>query len=320
MLVSFFSFTMLTSMSSSRVFSPTIMPSYTRSPGSMNISPRSCTCSMRVGGDLAGAVGDQRAGHAVRDVALPRLVAVEQVVQQPGAARVGEELVAEADEAARGDAELQPHAPGAVVDHVDHAARGGCRSSASRRRRTPPGSRSTRCSIGSWRTPSISRVMTSGLLTASSKPSRRIVSMRMAICSSPRPETLKASGVSPGSTRRLTLVSSSRSRRSLRLREVTYLPLPAGERRGVDLEHHADGGLVHDDGGSGRGSSASVMVSPMLTSSKPASATMSPGPGLLDLGRARGPRRRRGCVTARPRPPGRRAAPAPRPAARARAR
>ena len=42
MLVSFFSLVMLTSMSSAREFSPTIMPSYTSVVGSTNSVPRSC--------------------------------------------------------------------------------------------------------------------------------------------------------------------------------------------------------------------------------------------------------------------------------------
>ena len=42
MLVSFFSLVGLTSMSSAREFSPTIMPSYTSVPGPTNIVPRSC--------------------------------------------------------------------------------------------------------------------------------------------------------------------------------------------------------------------------------------------------------------------------------------
>ena len=41
--VSFFSFVGLTSMSSARAFSPTIMPSYTVSPGPTNSCPRSCS-------------------------------------------------------------------------------------------------------------------------------------------------------------------------------------------------------------------------------------------------------------------------------------
>ena len=46
----------------------------------------------------------------------------------------------------------------------------------------------------------------------------------MASCSSPRPITLKASGPPASSTRMETLVSSSLSSRSRRLREVTYWP------------------------------------------------------------------------------------------------
>ena len=42
MLVSFFSFVGLTSMSSARAFSPTIIPSYTSVPGATNNVPRSC--------------------------------------------------------------------------------------------------------------------------------------------------------------------------------------------------------------------------------------------------------------------------------------
>src|SRR5436853_358964 len=47
----------------------------------------------------------------------------------------------------------------------------------------------TRCSIGSSTWPSVSRVMICGLPTSISKPSRRIISIRMASWSSPRPDT-----------------------------------------------------------------------------------------------------------------------------------
>ncbi len=84
-------------------------------------------------------------------------------------------------------------------------------------------------SYGSCLSPaSFSMITTSGRPTASSKPSRRMVSISTERCSSPRPETLNFSGLSPGSTRRATLCSSSFSRRSLMLRLVTNLPsLPA---------------------------------------------------------------------------------------------
>ena len=46
MLVCFFSFVTLTSMSLGRAFSPMTMPSYTCVAGSMKISPRSCRLKM----------------------------------------------------------------------------------------------------------------------------------------------------------------------------------------------------------------------------------------------------------------------------------
>jgi len=46
----------------------------------------------------------------------------EHLVQQPRAARLGEELGAEADQRPRRDEILHPHPPGAVVHHLLHAA------------------------------------------------------------------------------------------------------------------------------------------------------------------------------------------------------
>ncbi len=80
-------------------------------------------------------------------------------------------------------------------------------------------------SYGSCRSPfSPVRVMTRGRETWNSYPSRRIVSIRMPRCSSPRPETLWVSGLSVGSTRSATLRSSSLKSRSRNWRLVTYLP------------------------------------------------------------------------------------------------
>ena len=69
-------------------------------------------------------------------------------------------------------------------------------------------------------------MMTSGLPTASSYPSRRIVSIRTERWSSPRPETMNESRSSVGSTRRATFDCSSRSSRSLRCRDVRNWPSP----------------------------------------------------------------------------------------------
>ena len=97
-------------------------PRRPRSPGPTNSEPRSCRPKQREGGGPAAPVGDERAGRARAQLADPRLLAVEDVVQEPGAARLGEELGAEADQAARGDEVLHAHPAGAVVDHLLHAA------------------------------------------------------------------------------------------------------------------------------------------------------------------------------------------------------
>ena len=72
-----------------------------------------------------GAVGDQRAVVARADLAGPRVVALGDVVGDAGAAGLGEELGAEADQAARGDDEVHPDPAGAVVGHALHAALAG---------------------------------------------------------------------------------------------------------------------------------------------------------------------------------------------------
>ncbi len=66
--------------------------------------------------------------------------------------------------------------------------------------------------------------MTRGRDTWNSNPSRRIVSIRMARWSSPRPDTVWVSGLSVGSTLSATFRSSSLKSRSRTCRLVTYLP------------------------------------------------------------------------------------------------
>ena len=77
------------------------------------------------GRDDTRAVGDDRAVLTRDDVPGPRLVAVRDRVRDAGAAGRGEELGAEADQAARRDDELHAHPAGAVVGHVVHAALAG---------------------------------------------------------------------------------------------------------------------------------------------------------------------------------------------------
>src|SRR5207247_6822925 len=75
----------------------------------------------------ARAVGDERAGGARRDRAVPRLPAREDVIHDPGALRVRQELRSESDEPARRDPEFEPDPAAAVIHHLRHrpAARAG---------------------------------------------------------------------------------------------------------------------------------------------------------------------------------------------------
>ena len=66
----------------------------------------------------AGAVGDEGAGLARLQLTEPWLPAVEDVVGDAGAARFGQELGAEADQAAGRNEVLHPHPAAAVVAHL----------------------------------------------------------------------------------------------------------------------------------------------------------------------------------------------------------
>ena len=118
--------------------------------------------------------------------------------------------------------------------------------------------------------------ITSGRDTWSSYPSRRIVSIRIDKCNSPRPETVHLSGESVGSTRRETSVCNSACKRSSTLREVTHLPsLPAnGELLTKKVIWRVGSSMCRI----GRASTASVgvMVSPTKISSIPETAIKSP--------------------------------------------
>ena len=109
-----------------------------------------------------------------------------------------------------------------------------------------------------------------------------MVSTRMARASSPRPWTSQVSGRSVGSTRSDTLPTSSRSSRSLTIRAVTLVPFSrptSGEVFTPMVIEMAGSSTVIS--GSGRGSSGSASVSPIMMSAMPATAMMSPGPARL---------------------------------------
>ena len=145
------------------------------------------------------------------------------------------------------------------------------------------GQSTTRCSIGSSRCPSSMRVMTSGWPTSTSYPSRRIISIRMASWSSPRPETRNVSGASVSSIRIATLVRASLKRRSRRCRDVTYLPSRPAKGETFAENSMATVGSSIRIGGSATGRSGSASVSPISIASMPATATTSPGPRLGHL-------------------------------------
>src|SRR5229473_1695830 len=73
------------------------------------------------GGD-AGTVGDERARGAQGHFSGIVHPAVKNGMNQRGAAGVREQLAAQADQAARGDFEIQAHAAGIVVAHLEHFA------------------------------------------------------------------------------------------------------------------------------------------------------------------------------------------------------
>ena len=71
---------------------------------------------------MPAAVGHHRAVAPGLELAVPGLPPVEDVVEHAGAAGLGHELGAEADQAAGRNPVLHPHPAGAVVDHLDEPA------------------------------------------------------------------------------------------------------------------------------------------------------------------------------------------------------
>ena len=84
--------------------------------------PRSCRRVQGEARGAPGAVGDQGPGGSGAQLAGPRLPALEHVVEQAGAAGLGEELGAEADQPASRGEVVEPHPAGRVVDHLLHPA------------------------------------------------------------------------------------------------------------------------------------------------------------------------------------------------------
>src|SRR6185503_4963800 len=73
-----------------------------------------------IGDGLAAVVGNEDAVAAAGDLALVRLIGVEQAVEDRGAARVGEQFALVADEAAGRRVKDEAQAAAAGRTHLDH--------------------------------------------------------------------------------------------------------------------------------------------------------------------------------------------------------
>ena len=142
-------------------------------------------------------------------------------------------------------------------------------------------------SIGSCFSPLTSFITTRGLLTAISKPSRRMFSNKMVRCNSPRPMTSKIPSSSVSLTRSATLCCSSFCRRSQIWRLVTYLPSRPASGLVLTQKFIVSVGSSTLSIGSGDGVTGSVIVTPIPTSSIPLINTISPGPAWVAWTRSR---------------------------------
>ena len=131
-------------------------------------------------------------------------------------------------------------------------------------------------SIGSIFLPFSSLKITFGLETCNSKPSLLIVSIRTDKWSSPLPDTSKQSGVI-SLTLKLTLVSNSFINLSLKCLDVTNSPLPANGES-FTIKFMLSVGSSISTNGKASGLAASAIVSPMLASTIPLTAIISPNP------------------------------------------
>src|SRR3954447_5843313 len=277
MFVSFLGFDAFTSRSLSREFSPTTIPSYSSSPGATKSDPRSCrfvianavawprrsATRLPLGRVRSSPCHGSHISNTWCRIPVPR-DSVRNSVRKPINARAG----------TRYSMRAQPVPWFTICCSRPLRSASSCVTTPMNSSGMSIATRST----GSSRLPSTSFVNTSGLPTVSSKPSRRISSMRIASCSSPRPCTSQASGRAVGRTRKETLPTSSASRRCLTWLAVSRVPsVPASGLVLIPIVTDKLGSSTVVTG-SGRGSSGSAMVSPIVTSGSPASATISPGP------------------------------------------
>ena len=76
----------------------------------------------RIGGRLSWPVCNQRSGRAFCKRAMPRLIAVEDMVEETRPSCIGEKLGTKADQPSGGNPEFEPDPAVAVVVHLLHSA------------------------------------------------------------------------------------------------------------------------------------------------------------------------------------------------------
>ena len=118
MFVSFLALSGLTTRSLSRLWMPTTWPSYTSSPCAHHQAAAFLQVEERIGEHGALPVRDHHAVPALGDLPVEhRRVTIEHVEHEPETRRQRAELGLEADQAARGNHVVEPHATLAVGVH-----------------------------------------------------------------------------------------------------------------------------------------------------------------------------------------------------------
>jgi hypothetical protein len=225
-----------------------------------------------------GAVGDHRTVGAVLDRTGPRLVALGDGCRDAGAAGVREELGAEADQATGGNDELHAAPAGAVVGHVGHAALAGCHE-------LRDGAEVFFRHVDGHVLHRLVDLAVDGLGDNLRLADGQLEAFTAHLLDEDGQRELATAldfpgvGTLGGRTLMETLPISSLSRRSFTWRAVTLAPLtlPASGEVLIPMVMEIAGSSTVISG-SGCGFSASVRVSPMVISSMPATATISPGP------------------------------------------
>src|SRR5687768_7028999 len=221
-------------------------------------------------------VGHQHSPLPARQRPGPGPVGQEPMMHGPGAPGVGQKLRAVSEEPATRNLEDQPDQPHAGIPHFGHLGAAGPQLF-HHRTHVVLGHVDHQFLVRLQPLPGVAHPGDDpGADTWNSNPSRRMVSIRMPRCSSPRPETVWVSGLSVSSTRSATFRSSSRYSRSLSWRLVTYFPSRPAKGPLFTMTSTEIVGSSTAMPASRSGRSTEVNVRPISRVSNPESATLSP--------------------------------------------